>query len=320
MDNLPIKGISNGWAPSQSLYRDLSGRMSKQILNLNNSQDTDILKHAIDATEGRCFYCGRKLYVRKNNTYEFIKGTTIEHLIPVSKWGLFATGNIVVACTDCNSKRNNKPFLTFYREMHNANKPTLYDTEEEFEAALDKIQEPYKQEFPQLFEMGMKFLNNEVSNEHVSVLVSYDDKGITHEVKLPLSSKGVVTSKQHTDSDNNKSITESSADIQELMKHVMKMCPATKQENRKSFERSLNSVIGIFASMGFNSVSQLRVVTPTAIRSIEKKIKKTKNISLSKSLLVMSYIGIALQNDNFHINNGLMPSLIERMGTNFILK
>ena len=320
MDNLPIKGISKGWAPSQSLYRDLSGRMSKQILNLNNSQDTYILKHAIDATEGRCFYCGRKLYVKKDDTYQFVKGTTIEHLIPVSKWGLFATGNIVIACNNCNSKRKNKPFLTFYREMHNTNKPTLYDTEEEFISALDKIQEPYKKEFPQLFAMGMKFLNNEVSNENVSVIVSYNDKGITHEVKLPLSSSGVVSSKQNTVINDSTSVKESSADIKKLMKHVMKMCPAAKQENRKSFERALNSVIEIFASMGFNNISQLRKAKPTTIIAVEKKIKKTKNVSLSKSLLVMSYLGIALENDNFHINNGLMSDLIERMGTNFIFK
>jgi len=60
--------------------------------------------------EGRCAYC---------NVEESAKTGTLqlEHIQAMARGGRHHVSNLVIACKSCNSKKQNKPLIEFYR-MH----------------------------------------------------------------------------------------------------------------------------------------------------------------------------------------------------------
>jgi len=53
-------------------------------------------------TNGKCYYCGVKLYLKKKSHRPVI---TIDHYIPLSKGGFDDTANKVPACKKCNNAK-----------------------------------------------------------------------------------------------------------------------------------------------------------------------------------------------------------------------
>lgn len=51
-----------------------------------------------------CFYCNKKLTESEK---------TVDHKIPVSKGGTNEMQNLVIACQNCNSKKNNKTYIEY---------------------------------------------------------------------------------------------------------------------------------------------------------------------------------------------------------------
>lgn len=51
---------------------------------------------------GKCFYCGKKA-----------RPVTQDHLVPISKGGGHVAGNVVVACTSCNSSKGTQDWKSF---------------------------------------------------------------------------------------------------------------------------------------------------------------------------------------------------------------
>ena len=80
-------------------------RRKKSKLIISNFKNSD-WKECKDYFENKCAYCGREM-----------KNLTQDHLIPLSKGGNYTKGNIVPCCRSCNSSKNNKDFITWYRKQ-----------------------------------------------------------------------------------------------------------------------------------------------------------------------------------------------------------
>lgn len=53
-------------------------------------------------TGGVCYYCGKKLYLKKKGSREVV---TIDHYVPLSKGGFDDVSNRVPACKKCNNAK-----------------------------------------------------------------------------------------------------------------------------------------------------------------------------------------------------------------------
>ncbi len=53
----------------------------------------------------KCFYCDVETSPHHEETHN--RKTTIDHLVPKSKGGLNKTPNLVIACFNCNQKKQN---------------------------------------------------------------------------------------------------------------------------------------------------------------------------------------------------------------------
>lgn len=55
-------------------------------------------------TDGRCYYCGKKLYLKRGTGRRLM---TVDHFIPKSKGGSRFVENMVPACHPCNLRKGN---------------------------------------------------------------------------------------------------------------------------------------------------------------------------------------------------------------------
>jgi hypothetical protein len=76
--------------------------------------DMDIIKKRMNLFDG-CCYCKSK------------KELTLEHFIPINKFGKNFINNIFGSCLKCNVSKQDKPFLEWYR------KQKFYDPKREYE-------------------------------------------------------------------------------------------------------------------------------------------------------------------------------------------
>ncbi|QNG60332.1 HNH endonuclease [Bacillus sp. PAMC26568] len=67
------------------------------------------VEQLFDLFEDKCCYCGI-------NESEETGSLHLEHIKPLSKAGRNHISNLVISCRLCNSRKQGKPVLTFYRE------------------------------------------------------------------------------------------------------------------------------------------------------------------------------------------------------------
>lgn len=150
----PSKGRASG--NKREISNFLSGILEKK---------TDVIKYAFDFTEGRCFYCGRKLYRKTDGgIIRLVNGTSWDHLHPVTDLGLFVKGNILLTCCDCNEERGWGSAKSFYKSKfgnsNNDKNLPLYDTYDEFCAALSRFELPYIKRYPKLYKINFELEHN----------------------------------------------------------------------------------------------------------------------------------------------------------------
>ena len=110
----------------QAAQRQYSKTLTGRIVNCNaNHKRREQMKHGAGLTvkdfegmwreqAGKCYYCGKVMlrYEDVKNTlfkrcYEYCRDyCTVDHVIPLSKGGLHDPQNVVLACRECNSKKN----------------------------------------------------------------------------------------------------------------------------------------------------------------------------------------------------------------------
>ena len=64
------------------------------------------------AQGGRCSYCGIKMTMKPDQPHS----CTIDHIIPLSMGGPKTIWNLIGACSDCNSRKADKPLVLFLAE------------------------------------------------------------------------------------------------------------------------------------------------------------------------------------------------------------
>ena len=67
----------------------------------------DLLPQMAERQNWRCCYCGERMDGQGDNP----NAPSVEHVIPLSKGGTDAPGNLVAACRRCNSKRSSTYWL-----------------------------------------------------------------------------------------------------------------------------------------------------------------------------------------------------------------
>jgi 5-methylcytosine-specific restriction endonuclease McrA len=66
-----------------------------------------------DREGGKCFYCDQPVRMWWNGRATPRDGATIDHIIPKSRRGILAEGNVVLACFACNTARGDIPAVDY---------------------------------------------------------------------------------------------------------------------------------------------------------------------------------------------------------------
>lgn len=102
-----------------------------------------VMQYSLDATNGRCAYCGVKISHRNTNTGKWEKtGNDGDHLYPASKGAPFIEGQIVYSCKECNAKKNDLDPIEFLSYLHAINPPEklfIEDLDEHVEFFMDRF-------------------------------------------------------------------------------------------------------------------------------------------------------------------------------------
>lgn len=147
---------SYSFASARGVVRTLSDAFSRQHC------DTDgAIKHAAKATKGRCLYCGVPLYSLLNDKPTFSNLVNYDHIYPASKMNLFAVGNVALSCETCNLAKSDRLPMDYYDIRSAEGSPLLIHDKKEFEEFFSKMTQPYRERWPEHFEMGTKDLSDE---------------------------------------------------------------------------------------------------------------------------------------------------------------
>lgn len=102
-----------------------------------------VMQYSLDATDGRCAYCGVKISHRNTNTGKWEKtGNDGDHLYPASKGAPFIEGQIVYSCKECNAKKNDLDPIEFLSYLHAINPPEklfIEDLDEHVKFFMDRF-------------------------------------------------------------------------------------------------------------------------------------------------------------------------------------
>ena len=164
-------------------------RALRELISANLCDRDEAIRYSFEFTEGRCFYCGNKLYTTNEAGDQFLtKDASLDHIVPASALGLIAPGNIALCCDACNKAKADMPVLDYYRLRKTTNKVVLYDSELEFTRKLNAFQERYFLDWPLYAILNEQIQNGameEVSLETVlkCLTVNSDDKA---GIMLPL--------------------------------------------------------------------------------------------------------------------------------------
>lgn len=133
------------------------------IYSQQNSEDyTATTLYGVRFTEGHCFYCGKDLVITlANGSKTLDNDVQYDHLMPASLCGLYAKGNVVIACSECNLEKSNTPVREYYELRFERNDNTYFNSIEELDSKLAHFQLPYINKFPEFYAMSLLLQRDE---------------------------------------------------------------------------------------------------------------------------------------------------------------
>lgn len=148
------------FASIRGVVRTLSDAFSKEFADPEKAK-----LYAAQATEGKCMYCGVKLYKLEGSTPVFSNLIHFDHIYPASNLNLFTVGNVALSCETCNLEKSNRDPLEYYEMRLVEDRPTLVDSKEDFVEFLDEFTLPYQEEFPEHYKAGTQEHDDEEIKE-----------------------------------------------------------------------------------------------------------------------------------------------------------
>lgn len=133
------------------------------IYSQQNAEDYSVTTLAgVEFTEGHCFYCGKDLVITQANGSQSLDNSVqYDHVMPASSCGLYAKGNIVIACSDCNLEKSNTPVRDYYELRLQRGDNTYFKSLKELDIELLKFQAPYIRDFPEFYSMSLLLQHDE---------------------------------------------------------------------------------------------------------------------------------------------------------------
>lgn len=136
-----------------------------------------VMQYSLDATNGRCAYCGVKISHRNTNTGKWEKtGNDGDHLYPASKGAPFIEGQIVYSCKECNAKKNDLDPIEFLSYLHAINPPEklfIEDLDEHVEFFMDRFIGHFIHNVPDQI-LGMMESDFGVSDDDIDLIEAMD--------------------------------------------------------------------------------------------------------------------------------------------------
>lgn len=259
--------------------RDISDFVSSNVAE----NKYDVIKFAFDQTNGRCLYCGKKLYILRKQKYVLSDDATIDHIIPVSCFGLTEQGNIALACKDCNIERQNETPERFYNTMYYDNRPVLYDTLNEFKEHLQVFYDEYERLNPRFFMLGYNVLYNQSSDLNVELHVSTTDNMLTDEIIIPVYKT------------TNADISSSTTLFPKLKQHINKLSLISNESKQKTFNNALDEVLKYLVDSGYATIDKMKTLTKNDIFSMKKDLQRNSTVSFKYIKKVIRLIQFSLE-------------------------
>ena len=136
-----------------------------------------VMQYSLDATDGRCAYCGVKISHRNTNTGKWEKtGNDGDHLYPASKGAPFIEGQIVYSCKECNAKKNDLDPIEFLSYLHAINPPEklfIEDLNEHVEFFMDRFIRHFIHNVPDQI-LVMMGSDSGVSDDDINLIEAMD--------------------------------------------------------------------------------------------------------------------------------------------------
>lgn len=136
-----------------------------------------VMQYSLDATDGRCAYCGVKISHRNTNTVKWEKtGNDGDHLYPASKGAPFIEGQIVYSCKECNAKKNDLDPIEFLSYLHAINPPEklfIEDLNEHVEFFMDRFIRHFIHNVPDQI-LVMMGSDSSVSDDDIDLIEAMD--------------------------------------------------------------------------------------------------------------------------------------------------
>lgn len=143
------------FASPRGLVRVMSDSFSKQFCDTKGA-----IKHAAVSTQGKCLYCGDKMYELLGDSPVFDSSIHYDHIYPASKMNLFEVGNVAISCEPCNLEKSNRLPMDYYDKRVAEGKPVLIEDRDLFENELERITEPYREKWPEHYSAGLEDLKD----------------------------------------------------------------------------------------------------------------------------------------------------------------
>lgn len=158
----------------RALIRIMSDAFSRQHCEYEQAK-----VYASTKTKGKCLYCGAPLYdvdkYTKTNIVEYSNLLHYDHLYPAIQLNLFEVGNVALACEPCNLDKSSRLPMDYY-DIRSAQGLSLYIYDrDEFEKFLNKFVKPYKEKWPQFFEIHQLELTDDEFKDKMSMLLENID-------------------------------------------------------------------------------------------------------------------------------------------------
>ncbi len=112
-------------------------------------------------TGGLCPFCGDRVFaLGSSGRWQDRVDYQWDHLIPASKLGLTADGNICPICKDCNQDKSDKDAVAYYEERRAKGLPVLFASTRDMKKFLKSYSKPYRKLYGK--KLYQQALNNSI--------------------------------------------------------------------------------------------------------------------------------------------------------------